>query len=467
MMDYSSLVESTVNSTMPIRIQVSNPNRVFDLRTKNIFKRCQQCAPVITAQCPVCKSDEICTLTAAECEKCPQYECQKSSEAGQVDTKPATTSHKSPAPAIAGGVVGGIVLISLIVFIIWKFVLKGRRQSGLEEWDDMVYPLEKPGEPSAIPREARSRASTHTVNSMASTVLTRASNVIQIAYIPGVTQRQGDQASPDVLVPPVPPIPIPTTPNGLASPEEQHFFLPGDLRGSTYSDATSITGPRQSIAPSLARASVASSIVTPTNAVPTSVTKLKPSIISVKPGSAGSSPAFHTPPVPSVDMRRFQNGGTAVKPVMVRIPSSSDGITRSPGSITHMKPTALTIKKIRAATVASASSSPLVDTTPEEPEDYEEPPKPLGLGLRESKIKSIAESHTSVESPHARAKHSLMDDSSDDEDEADKHARSRQSLLGKTQSPFDDAAAEDSDNESKKSGKKGKGKSPFEDSNAL
>ena len=137
--------------------------------------------------------------------------------------------------------VGGIVAIILVTYLVWRSCIKDKRQQQYgETW------VEFQDEPSPQEKEFAARrdvrASTHTMHSIASTVLTRASNIIQIAYIPGVTNRS-TPSTPGVLAPPVPPIPI-----ALASPwsrqtyEDQHFFMPGDLRDSTYSGMTDRTG---------------------------------------------------------------------------------------------------------------------------------------------------------------------------------------------------------------------------------
>ena len=176
-----------------------------------------------------------------------------------------------------------------------------RQQYEQDEWvDDPVesLPTEKD---FAMRRDAR--ASTHTVGSIASTVLTRASNIIQIAYIPGVTNRSAP-STPGLLVPPVPPIPIALS-SASSSPryEHEHFFMPGDLRDSTYSGMSDRT--------SYARNSVASTIygknaiVSPLPAQ--TVIRGKAAVVSVKSNGAGSSGEL-TPPVPSVDYNRYNNG---------------------------------------------------------------------------------------------------------------------------------------------------------------
>lgn len=194
---------------------------------------------------------------------------------------------------------GGVVFIALVTFLIWFFFLRHRRSPATtalfddDEEEDEAY-TEKPraAELHASRRAATSRASMHTVHSLASSVLTRASNVIQIAFIPGITDRNA--------APPVPPIPIPTrsaTPRGQASTyahslftrdadpsrapthaliqpgpggQQDHYFLPGDLASNYSYDATSAADAistadaesrsRHSLTSSLARASMTSTI---------------------------------------------------------------------------------------------------------------------------------------------------------------------------------------------------------------
>lgn len=155
------------------------------------------------------------------------------------------------------------------------------------------------------------RSSTHTVHSIASTVLTRASNIIQIAYIPGVTNR-ATPTSPGVLVPPVPPIPMHHTEGYRETDqneqEEQHFFTPGDLRDSTYSGFSGYSD-RTSYARSYApRSSIASTIYGKQAQVAAPAQtgmRAKPTMVSVKSlGPGGVTP----PPVPSIDFEKFGNG---------------------------------------------------------------------------------------------------------------------------------------------------------------
>ncbi|KAF2672821.1 hypothetical protein BT63DRAFT_138004 [Microthyrium microscopicum] len=438
----------------------------FDIRSKNLFKRCVQCSPLTSAACPKCDSDQVCTLLPATCDQCPQYTCESAAESGAVtSTATAPTTHKSPAPEIAGGVIGGVLLIAALTYLIWKCVLKGKRHEVVEEeWDPMDYPMEKPGHDTMFSREARSRASTHTVTSMASTVLTRASNVIQIAFIPGVTtrQQQNSPTTPSTLVPPVPPIPIPTNPGSSHAHEEQMLFLPGDIRDSTWSGMSDDSNGRQSIAPSLARTSIASTMYKD-NAV--AVSSLKPSIVSVsKHGSMNSTPVG-TPSVPSLDMRRFPSG-TPSKPVLVQMPVSREGepssTGRSPvGSMRGLKPKAVMLSKGKTVNASSESltSSPTIveegSSTSGDTPPKKYPSSPLAQSAR---IQSLA---STLDSPHGRAKQADLLDETDDE--ASPHERSRQSLLRKESSPFSDSAAL-----SKKAvDPRTKTESPFDDKNEL
>ncbi|KAI0164413.1 hypothetical protein GGR52DRAFT_575761 [Hypoxylon sp. FL1284] len=310
----------------------------FSKRQNGCFK-CDNAAPT----CPNCAEDESCQFTSQSCNQCPSAYCAKDPTA----SKPAVSA-SSGGPnvgAIAGGVVGGLAAIAIITYLVWRFCIKNKRgQYEPEHWEaDPEHTKERQENDFADQRSKR--ASTHTVHSIASTVLTRASNIIQIAYIPGVTNR-ATPTSPTLLVPPVPPIPIAHSESGSNSPyDEQHFFVPGDLRDSTYSGISAYTDrtsmARSSYAP---RSSVASTIYGKNAVVsPLPAQKgnfLKPSIISVKskaPGSSGSS----TPPVPTIDYGKydkpppspafsigatfFKNASastaTAVRPQVVRVGS--------------------------------------------------------------------------------------------------------------------------------------------------
>lgn len=218
-----------------------------------LFKRCVQCPPQMPA-CSSCAAGQTCSLVPADCNNCAYTSCTG-----------APTSPGTPVSAIAGGVVGGIILLSIIGILAWWLRRKRHLEhpeefSDPQEWDDASLAHEKNELNNRYSSRLNARASVHTVASVASSNVTgRASNIIQIAYIPGVTNRS--HSSPD-LVPPVPPIPAASGGSSRlshggtsrASQADQLLFLPGDLRHSTFSDYST----RDSVATS--RNSVASTV---------------------------------------------------------------------------------------------------------------------------------------------------------------------------------------------------------------
>ncbi len=231
------------------------------------------------------------------------------------------------------------MVIAIVTWLVWKYCIKPRREQYEDEWPGD----EKIDDGFTMQRNAR--MSTHTVGSIASTVLTRASNVIQIAYIPGVTNRS-PPSTPGLLIPPVPPLPFESSASlNVSSPQfgqDQHFFMPGDLRDSTYSGASDSDGRssigRQSMAPSLARSSVATTIYRNNaiiNPMPAQTAlRGKAAVVSVK--SSGTttpieSPDISAPPVPTIDFERHNSpiiarAGTA-RPVVVRKTSSQSKLS--------------------------------------------------------------------------------------------------------------------------------------------
>ncbi|KAF2087772.1 hypothetical protein K490DRAFT_73663 [Saccharata proteae CBS 121410] len=435
---------------------------------RTIFRRCVQC-PNTTPSCPSCGENEYCSQILSSCSSCASAVCVN------MNGTPVTAdsgSHTNVG-AIAGGVVGGVAAIIIITFIIWKFCLKGRRQQYQENWDEMDAPAEKGNTDFTMRRDAR--ASTHTVASLASTVMTRASNIIQIAYIPGITNRSGPQ-SPNHLIPPVPPIPSALSNQQARTPYSDNdngevFFVPGDLRGSTYSGSTGYTGDgrssyaRTSISPSLARGSVASTIyrnnaiVSPLPAQ--TIVRGKAAVVSVKSSNSGSpseTPSSETPPVPQIDFQKLESQGGLS-------PSNSVRSVQTVG-----KPTALNITKKKKtspqSSLANEVSAAAATTTTLSSAQYF--PDRIPISMRPLTEISITDEH---------GQHSHMDmDSSDSEDEAGPARRStRQSHA---QSPFLDSpngglstVIEEATKRASKDVKSGlgrqRGTSPFDDAHAL
>lgn len=333
------------------------------LKTLTRRDDCVKCDDSSKLTCPACGPGESCQFTVPlNCRQCAKSFCTK-------EDIPLTTGgdeggNGPSAGAIAGGVIGGIIAIATITYLIWRFVIKPKRAANPHQsvYETKVNPARHVEKDDAS-RMTR-RSSTHTIHSIASTVLTRASNIIQIAYIPGVTNR-ATPTSPAVLVPPVPPIPLQHSEGGRSSAQtcDQHFFVPGNLRDSTYSGISAFTD-RTSYAP---RSSIASTIYGRQAQVQTPAQtgmRAKPTVVSVK--SAGAS-APGTPPVPSIDFGRF--GGPARPDSTASEFSVSSTYLNNANTATHGRAQVVKLgsglKKvdIAAKSDASVSSTSLVSSS--------------------------------------------------------------------------------------------------------
>lgn len=302
-----------------------------DFSSRTLFRRCADC-PTQPPPCPACGQDQICALTGGGCDTCAVSKCIS---IGATPTPSASSSPGTPAGPIAGGVIGGILFICLVTFLVWRFYVRARladrrRQQQYDDWPDTATTDEKDVDQYSMQRSRRD--STQSARSIASTVLTRASNVIQIAYIPGVTNRS-EHSTPD-LIPPVPPIPAFSPAHSQASTPaattvDQHFFMPSDLPGSTYSDYTVDRT-------SYARSSVATSRVPSTayrgsaivNTIPAQTAiRGRANPVAVKSNGRNSpldSPIVQTPPVPGVRRARYAIGNDKIQnnttsPIVARL----------------------------------------------------------------------------------------------------------------------------------------------------
>ena len=305
---------------------------------RTIFKRCVECPPD-TPSCPAtCPDGEVCSLVPKDCHTCARTICASD------PTPPTAPPHTTNVGAIAGGVLGGIALIVLVVFLVYWFWIKKRRQEQdaelEEEWtSDEIASQKRTTQFTAM----HDGASARTRGSLANSIISRASNIIQIAYIPGVTNRNGSAR--DSIHAPVPPIPAahrshpPKSP--LSNEGDALFFRPGDLRDSTWSATSSIgSGKRDtrytsnrdtrytmaSITPSLMRDSMASDIAwddATTQPMPaTAVAKVAPRMVSVKSNnSSESADSSDSPPTP-------ENG--KAKTLQVMMPGQSSGLSPTP-----------------------------------------------------------------------------------------------------------------------------------------
>ena len=265
-------------------------------------------------------------------------------------------------------------------------------------------------------------ASTKTSRSVAASFLSRASNIIHIAYIPGVTNRFGSGHS--SMQAPVPPIPAAyrqatttSTPKSPLSNEgDALFFRPSDLRDSTWSDGCSLrSGKRDtqytthSITPSLARSSMMSDVYrddATTEPMPaTQVFRALPRMVSVKSSSATSTPSMESPPT----LGPSPGSGGGVKAVMLGEQSStSSPSSQHLGSGTFAgKATPVTI----GGGVKGKGRFPVTRQTSD--------------GSTSTKGSATIRSPPSKPSP-------LVETANESDDEEDEHARARRSLIRET-----------------------------------
>ena len=304
-------------------------------------------------------------------------------------------------------------MVCLMTYLVYRFCIKNRRQAYNDnDWQESTED-EKRGDDVATQRNRRS-----SVRSIASTVLTRASNVIQIAYIPGVTNRSVE-STPD-LIPPVPPIPAMSPAASTATTplpgQDEHFFMPSNLRDSTYSDYTIDRNSyaRSSMAPSMARGSVpstayrASAVI---NSIPAQTAirgKANPVAVRSNGKNSPVGPSRSTtPPVPIMDRQRHAPRGDQLQanitsPIVARL-----GV-----------PKAVNVRKAQSKdSLAAAASSISV-------------PSPLSSERTHESL-AIPERHVSTSSSRHNPESSTFDDasSSDEDSPAD------QSLMGHDKLP--------------------------------
>lgn len=329
--------------------------------------------------------------------------------------------------------VGGVILVAAVivaVYFVWKHRIKNKRGQYPEgAWDGEEYTDSQ--REKGFDSRRQTRASSQGRNSIASTVLTRASNIIQIAYIPGVTNR-ATPTSPTLLVPPVPPIPIATnsqigTPN---STEDQHFFVPGDLRDSVcsgvsgYTDRTSFA--RTSYAP---RSSVASTIYGKAGIVVTPAQtgmRAKAAMVSVKSVGGSSSSEGLTPPVPAIDHKKY----TGMDPASPAESTFSVGSTFLNNATSANTATAVRAQVVRVGSSLKQSSTASVSSTIDEE----------GQGSQTPVTSLTREEHSPFRDP-PESKRSSNQTLSAVIEEATKRASRRPSTVERAKSPFGDEHA--------------------------
>ncbi|KAJ9413391.1 hypothetical protein QL093DRAFT_2595021 [Fusarium oxysporum] len=175
---------------------------------------CIYCNDGTELQCPKCSDGESCQFTVPlDCTQCATSVCMQDEEAGSDKGGGGLNIG-----GIIGGIVGGIVMLAVATCLVWRFYIRPKRSqtpiSMYVEDVDLVQGSEKDA-----PSRGTRPPSACTVHSIAPTVLTRASNIIQIAYIPVVTNRV---------------TPMPPNGNQAQGIDDEHFVVPSDLQDSAY-----------------------------------------------------------------------------------------------------------------------------------------------------------------------------------------------------------------------------------------
>ncbi|KAF8420803.1 hypothetical protein EV426DRAFT_701860 [Tirmania nivea] len=257
-----------------------------------IFRRnCVECPETMNDNgCGTCRGTQVCTFTLQTCAQCAAAKCIDVKSSGREGTTGGGGSSGSSAGPIAGGVIGGFVVLGLLGLFFWRHKNKKRKEREATAEKETSFGSSR-----------AARASTHTVASISSTT-TRASNVIQIGYLPGVMNRSAP-STPGQFIPPVPPLPGRGIPEIRypQSPDQGTFFSADDiLRASVYT--TGDHDPRASVATTIYRNNA---IVSP---VAANVVRLgKAAVVTVKGGpSTVSTPQLgNAPPVPAVNLRQY------------------------------------------------------------------------------------------------------------------------------------------------------------------
>ncbi|KAG0130403.1 hypothetical protein HOY82DRAFT_648810 [Tuber indicum] len=277
---------------------------LFARQNPNCVKDC------LVPPCGGCAPNQYCALSVQTCDACPKATCANI-QSGSSDSGDDGGSSSPSVGPIVGGVFGGLAAAGIIGFLLYRTFIKKKKQ---ERISMAATAAEKENDFGML---KSARASTHTVASIASTVRTRASNVIQIAYIPGVTNRSGP-STPSHLVPPIPPLPMmgsPTTSQYPRSPlaGDLQFSADDILRGSMYTVNDN-------------RSSVATTIYGQNAVVsqPNIIRAGKAAVVTVKGGSSlatsiASSPSSTIPPVPAL----YLNGkGKGRQSTLEKVPPS-------------------------------------------------------------------------------------------------------------------------------------------------
>jgi len=184
--------------------------------------------------CPSCDSGEECLLTVQSCHECPKYYCKNIGGSSSSSSGPSA----STIGGLAGGITGGLlVLIGVGSYLFYRFYFKKKlafnRVNHKEFYfDDDIEINFRHNHPDAQNGQRGGNGSgnnqSSSRNSLATTMFTRASNIIPIAYIPGVTIGPNTSSG---------------NSNSRASQYSEANTIDSDLVGDRYSKASIIGNP--------------------------------------------------------------------------------------------------------------------------------------------------------------------------------------------------------------------------------
>lgn len=131
--------------------------------------------------CPSCASNEQCAITTQTCHECPETYCAR-----------IESTSNGLSSAQVGGIAGGLSGFFFILIVIGGYFLyrKYKHLFALDYDATLGEEMKGLADNEYDEEIGKKRMSQATFSTMTNSVFTKASNVINIAYIPGVTSRQ-------------------------------------------------------------------------------------------------------------------------------------------------------------------------------------------------------------------------------------------------------------------------------------
>jgi len=118
---------------------------------------CVTCPPNPPA-CPACDNGEVCQITSQSCTQCAQSLCIQASSVGNLSTSPTDPTAGPNVAAIAGGIVGALVVAGCVAGGLFWYVRKKKRATR-----DMDVWLDKTSNGEADDEKSMAHGSIHPV----------------------------------------------------------------------------------------------------------------------------------------------------------------------------------------------------------------------------------------------------------------------------------------------------------------